>query len=178
MNTKGLDQFVSIPPCGDVMYFTNAGDIYTVPVPEDLRPIRMAAVQGFVTDSLTGQPVKTKVVAFNEQGQRTISEMDNNASEGRFTVILEIGKQYTLQITQSGYHRKTIPLPPNALAQCGTFLQDIQLAPLPRAAGSLVASTSAAPAAASAQNPVAAVSLVSATSSEKPESEPLSLIHI
>ena len=32
VNTKGLDQFVSIPPCGDVMYFTNAGDIYTVPV--------------------------------------------------------------------------------------------------------------------------------------------------
>lgn len=172
VNTKGLDQFVSIPPCGDVMYFTNGGDIYTVPVPEDLRPYRMAAVQGFVTDSLTGQPVLTKVVAFNEQGQRTISEMDNNASDGRFTVILEIGRQYTLQITQPGYHRKTIQLPPEALGRCGTFTQDIQLAPLPRAAGPLVASVSAAPAMAGTQSPVVAASPVSEPAPEKPEQSP------
>jgi outer membrane protein OmpA-like peptidoglycan-associated protein/Tol biopolymer transport system component len=167
VNTKGLDQFVSIPPCGDVMYFTNGGDIYTVPVPEDLRPTRMASVQGFVTDSLTGQPVLTKVVAFNEQGQRTISEMDNNASDGRFTVILETGKQYTLQITQPGYYRKTIQLPPEALSQCGTFMQDIQLTPILRASGSLLASATAAPAGPVAQPPVAAASPALAPTPEK-----------
>jgi outer membrane protein OmpA-like peptidoglycan-associated protein len=169
VNTKGLDQFVSVPPCGDVMYFTNGVDIYTVPLPEDLRPYSTAAVQGFVTDSLTGKPLSTKMVAFNEQGQRTHSEMDNNASDRRFTVFLEIGKQYTLLITQPGYHRKTIPLPPDALAQCGTFMPDIRLVPLPRAGGALVASASTAPAGAITQNPVAAASLVSEPISDKPQ---------
>ncbi|GHB64570.1 hypothetical protein GCM10007390_18130 [Persicitalea jodogahamensis] len=131
VNTKGLDQFVSIPPCGDIMYYTSDGDIYTVPVPEDLRPSRMASVQGFVTDSLNGKPVVGRVVAINDQGQRSISEMDNNASDGRYTLILETGKQYTLQITQPGYQRKIIQLPPDALASCGTFVQDIRLTPLP-----------------------------------------------
>ena len=133
VNTKGLDQFVSIPPCGDIMYYTSDGDIYTVPVPEELRPIRMASVQGFVTDSLSGQPVAGRVVAINSAGQRSISEMDNNASDGRYTVILETGKQYSLQIIQPGYERKIIQLPPDALANCGTFIQNIRLSPLPTA---------------------------------------------
>ncbi len=138
VNTKGLDQFVSIPPCGDIMYYTSDGDIYTVPVPEDLRPSRMASVQGFVTDSLTGRPVVGRVVAINDQGQRSLSEMDNNASDGRYTLILETGKQYALQITQPGYERKIIQLPLDALANCGTFIQNIRLTPL--AAASVLAS--------------------------------------
>jgi outer membrane protein OmpA-like peptidoglycan-associated protein/Tol biopolymer transport system component len=141
INTKGLDQFVSIPPCGDMMYFTSGGDIYTVPVPEDLRPRQMAAVQGFVTDSLTGRPVVAKVVALNEEGKKTISEMDNNASDGRYTVILETGKEYTLQILAPGYYRKTVALPTGALNQCGTLTQNIQLIPPPRSESPLVAST-------------------------------------
>ena len=145
INTKGMDQFVSIPPCGDIMYFTSGGDIYTVPVPEDLRPRQMTSVQGFVTDSLTGRPVLTKVVALNEEGERTISEMDNNASDGRYTVILETGSEYTLQVYAPGYYRQSITLPRGALNQCGTLTQDIRLRPLPPSEKSLTASSSAKP---------------------------------
>lgn len=153
VNTKGLDQFVSIPPCGDLMYYTSDGDIYTVPVPEELRPFRMAAVQGFVTDSLNGQPVVARVVAINDAGKRSISEMDNNASDGRYTMILETGKKYSLQITQPGYERKSIPLPPDALANCGTFIQNMQLTPLPTAA-ELTAAKAPEPSPPVATNPI------------------------
>ncbi len=179
VNTRGLDQFVSIPPCGDIMYYTSGGDIYTVAVPEDLRPYRMASVQGFITDSLTGQPVVARVVAIDGQGQRSMSEMDNNASDGRYTLILETARQYALRIIHPDYQPKTIQLPSVALANCGTFIQNIKLTPLSRVQETAVASAAGIPESEPVQTPstlAGATTPAQPTLASTPDSEPVATI--
>jgi hypothetical protein len=49
------------------MYYVSDGDIFTTTIPESLRPIRSATIQGFVKDSVSGNPIEAKIIVKNKE---------------------------------------------------------------------------------------------------------------
>ena len=131
INTKKSDLFVSMSPCGDVMYYISNGDIYTTEVPESLRPIKNAIVQGYVLDSVTQLPVKAKLVIKEKQSGDILAVIDNNPNDGRYTALLPFGGDYEISVNLSEYYTKTLNIQSVDLKDCNPLLKDLQLIKLP-----------------------------------------------
>ncbi|MDZ7935946.1 MAG: OmpA family protein [Emticicia sp.] len=131
VNTKKSDQFVSISPCGDLMYYVANGDIYTTTVPEELRPFKSATVQGFVLDSLTQTPIPAKIVVKNLETKETFAVLDNNPSDGRFTALLPINSEYEISVNLSEYYTKSFQITKDFYQNCELISKDFRLQSLP-----------------------------------------------
>ena len=87
------------------MYYVSDGDIYTYAIPDELRPFKMATVQGFVTDSVSGGAVPARIVVTDGATQTVWTTVENNPADGRFTVLLSVGGMYHL----AGNEKSTAP---------------------------------------------------------------------
>jgi outer membrane protein OmpA-like peptidoglycan-associated protein len=134
INTKKSDLFVAISPCGDLMYFVSNGDIYTTPVPEELRPFKIATIQGFVVDSLTKAPISAKIVVKDRATGQSVAVLDNNPSDGRFTALVPITGEYELSVNLSEFFTKNILIAKDLYKTCEVILQDFLLQKLPSVA--------------------------------------------
>lgn len=134
INTKKSDLFVAISPCGDLMYFVSNGDIYTTPVPEELRPFKIATIQGFVVDSLTKAPISAKIVVKDRATGQSVAVLDNNPSDGRFTALVPITGEYELSVNLSEFFTKNILITKDLYKTCEVILQDFLLQKLPSVA--------------------------------------------
>ena len=131
VNTKKSDLFVSMSPCGDVMYYVSNGDIYTTEVPESLRPIKNAIVQGYVLDSVSQLPVKAKLVIKETQSGEILAVIDNNPNDGRYTALLPFGNNYEISVNLAEYYTKTLVIQSVDLKDCNPLAKDLQLIKLP-----------------------------------------------
>ncbi|PWJ59687.1 outer membrane protein OmpA-like peptidoglycan-associated protein [Dyadobacter jejuensis] len=104
INTKRSDQSVAISTCGDIMYYISNGDIYTYTIPEALRPYKMAAIQGYATDSATGKPLQTRVVLSNRKTAQVVTSVESNPDDGRFTLLAPVTDEYEISISMAQYH--------------------------------------------------------------------------
>ena len=131
VNTKKSDLFVSMSPCGDVMYYVSNGDIYTTEVPESLRPIKNAIVQGYVLDSVSQLPVKAKLVIKETQSGEILAVIDNNSNDGRYTALLPFGNNYEISVNLAEYYTKILVIQSVDLKDCNPLAKDLQLIKLP-----------------------------------------------
>jgi outer membrane protein OmpA-like peptidoglycan-associated protein len=131
INSKKSDLFVSVSPCGDLMYYVSDGDIFTTTIPESLRPIKSATIQGFVLDSITKAPLSTKVVVKENETGNILSVLDNNPSDGRYTAIVPFGKSYNLSVNIPQYFTKTINLDGEQIKDCEPIPLDFKLQIIP-----------------------------------------------
>ncbi|MFT7248269.1 MAG: outer membrane protein OmpA-like peptidoglycan-associated protein [Arcticibacterium sp.] len=138
VNTKKSDLFVSVSPCGDMMYYVSDGDIFTTTIPESLRPIRSATIQGFVKDSVSGNPIEAKIIVKNKESQETIAVLNNNRSDGRFTAIVPFGQSYTLSINLPTYFTNSTVIEDEQLINCDPIPLDFKLQKIPTDAAEIV----------------------------------------
>jgi outer membrane protein OmpA-like peptidoglycan-associated protein/tRNA threonylcarbamoyladenosine modification (KEOPS) complex Pcc1 subunit len=131
INTSKSDLFVSMSPCGDIMYYISNGDIYNTEVPQSLRPIKNAIVQGYVLDSLTQQALPAKLVIKEKASGDILAVLDNNPFDGRFTALIPFGADYEISVNLSEYFTKTIAIASENLKNCDPLLKDILLVKLP-----------------------------------------------
>lgn len=130
-NTKKSDLFVSMSPCGDVMYYVSNGDIYTTEVPESLRPIKNAIVQGYVLDSVSQLPIKAKLVIKDKQTAEVLAVIDNNLTDGRYTALLPFGGNYEISVNLPEYFTKILDIQSVDLKDCNPLAKDLLLVKLP-----------------------------------------------
>lgn len=142
INTKKSDQFVAISPCGDLMYFVSNGDIYTTAVPEELRPFKIATVQGYVVDSVSKMPISAKIVVKDMATGQAIAVLDNNPSDGRFTALVPVTGEYELSVNLAEYFTKNIIITKDLYQNCEVIARDFPLQQLPTQA--VASSTTAA----------------------------------
>lgn len=118
LNTDGDDAFLSVPASGDRAYIASArngihDDIYRAPLPDVLRPSQVVLLSGLVIDSETGSPVEANVTIEDLQAGQTIFNANSNSASGRYTVVLQPGRDYGISVTANGYSffskRYTIP---------------------------------------------------------------------
>src|SRR5258706_598276 len=100
----GYEAFPSVTAEGDLMYYTyNNQDIYSVTIPPKLRQFMNNIVQGFVTDEDTKAGISAKVVVTDALTSEVVMEQDNNPSDGRYTLVLPVGRSFNLEYVKDGY---------------------------------------------------------------------------
>jgi outer membrane protein OmpA-like peptidoglycan-associated protein len=131
INSKKSDQFVSVSPCGDLMYMVSDGDIFTTTIPESLRPIRSATIQGYVMDSITLQPLSAKIIVKEKKSNTILAVLDNNPSDGRYTAIVPFGEDYNLSVNIPDYFTNQKAINSEQIIDCKPIPQDFKLKKIP-----------------------------------------------
>lgn len=103
VNTKGSDQFSCISAAGDRMYFNTLGDIYWVTIPKELRQFQNNLIQGYVRDGGKNTPLEARIQVSDAATSEVIAQIDNNPSDGWFSLVLTTGRNYNLEVIKEGY---------------------------------------------------------------------------
>ena len=127
VNTKRSDQSVAISACGDLMYYVSGGDIYTTAVPEALRPFKMGTVQGYVTDSLTGSPIPTRLNVTETATGKLYATLENSPTDGRYTALIPTNADYTITVNEAGHRTRAIAITRDLFATCDVVARDCKL---------------------------------------------------
>ncbi|HFB99534.1 MAG TPA: tetratricopeptide repeat protein [Phaeodactylibacter sp.] len=106
INSTGKEIGMYVQGNGKTAYFaseriggTGGLDIYTFELPEDLRPIPIVHLEGFVLDKNTKAPIATKVSISNSDENFTAYSDET----GWFFLCVPGDKGYSFQINQQGY---------------------------------------------------------------------------
>jgi outer membrane protein OmpA-like peptidoglycan-associated protein/Tol biopolymer transport system component len=111
VNTELDDQLPCISAEGDKMFYTyNNKDIYSVTIPYKFRQFMNNIVQGYITDQDTKQGIPAKVVVTDALTSQLVMTLDNNPSDGRYTVVLPVGRSFNIEFIKEGYSSFTSPL--------------------------------------------------------------------
>jgi outer membrane protein OmpA-like peptidoglycan-associated protein/Tol biopolymer transport system component len=111
VNTDKDDQLPCISAEGDLMYYTyNNADIYSVIIPPKLRQFKNNIVQGFVTDADSKAGVGAEIIVTDALTSEQVMRLESNSDDGRYTIVLPIGRSFNLEFRQAGYSSFTYPL--------------------------------------------------------------------
>ena len=127
VNTRRSDQSVAISACGDVLYYVSDGDIYTTSIPDELRPFKLATVQGFVTDSLTGAPLSARVVVTDVASGTVVTTVETNPADGRYTVLLPVTSGCRLTVNERDFRAMSRAIDRTLYLTCTVIPQDFRL---------------------------------------------------
>jgi outer membrane protein OmpA-like peptidoglycan-associated protein/Tol biopolymer transport system component len=111
VNTEQDDLSPSIAAQGDLMFYTNnAKDIYSVEIPKRLRQFKNNILQGYVTDMDSHQGLGVEIFVYDALTSETVMHLENNPDDGRFTVVLPIGRSFNIEFKTPGYSSYTYPM--------------------------------------------------------------------
>ncbi|MBS1681862.1 MAG: OmpA family protein [Bacteroidetes bacterium] len=104
VNTDKDDQLPCISAEGDLMYYTyNNQDIYSVVIPPKLRQFKNNVVQGYVTDEDSKNGIGAKIRVTDALTSEVAFEIENNPSDGRYTLVLPVGRSFNVEFLKEGY---------------------------------------------------------------------------
>ena len=103
VNSPQSDMFACISAAGDLMYFNTSNDIWSVVIPQNLRQFKNVVMQGFVSDADTHDGLGIKIRVSDATTSERIFEIENNATDGRYSVVMASGKTYNVEFFKDGY---------------------------------------------------------------------------
>ena len=104
VNTEKDDQLPSISAEGDLMYYTyNNTDIYSVVIPPKLRQFMNNIVQGYVRDEDTKAGIEAHIEVTDALTSETVMKLESNPADGRYTIVLPVGKSFNIEFRKAGY---------------------------------------------------------------------------
>lgn len=107
INSTENDQSPTIPAAGDLIYFYTKNDIYAMPIPPEYRQLINVTVQGFVRAEKDGTSLPCVVVVKNLITGEKIT-VENNPNDGRFSLVLAAGSQFSAEFINPSYIRETL----------------------------------------------------------------------
>jgi outer membrane protein OmpA-like peptidoglycan-associated protein/Tol biopolymer transport system component len=111
VNSVTDDQLPCISAEGDLMYYTHDNaDIYSVVIPPRLRQFMNNIVQGYVTDEDTREGIGAEIIVTDALTSEQVVSMTSNSSDGRYTVVLPVGRSFNIEYRREGYSSYTYPL--------------------------------------------------------------------
>ena len=133
INTPSDDKYGTIPSSGDIMYlnrdFGNGHDIYSIPIPLELRPRKVVNIQGVLKDCSTGKPLEARIAIFENGKSMGTSGLKSNAFDGNFTVVLKTGASYEIKISPRGYVPYSVVYDLTETREYGLINKDICIEP-------------------------------------------------
>lgn len=106
INSTGKEIGMYVQGNGKTAYFasermngTGGLDIYTFELPEELRPIPMVHLEGFVNNEETKEPIETTIIISNSEDKFTAQSDET----GWFFLCVPGNKGYSFQINEKGY---------------------------------------------------------------------------
>lgn len=113
INTDAADQFASVSAAGDLMYYHNSGDIFTVTIPDKFRKYKLVTMDGKVIDAVTKQVLNTKL-SFKSNVAKERVIVAPTQTDGTYNTILRVGSKYNVTTAVPNY------FPLNTLADMTT----------------------------------------------------------
>jgi outer membrane protein OmpA-like peptidoglycan-associated protein len=111
VNTEKDDQLPCISAEGDLMYYTyNNADIYSIVIPPNLRQFKNNIVQGYVTEVDSKGGLGAEIIVRDAFTSETVLKTESNADDGRYTVVLPIGRSFNLEFRKPGFSSYTYQL--------------------------------------------------------------------
>lgn len=77
--------------------------IYSMMVPDSIKPAWTAYIQGEVIDGKSGGAVEADICLTDLRSSKEITKTKSNSITGKYLVVLPVGKIYNLQVTSSNY---------------------------------------------------------------------------
>ena len=111
VNTPEDDLSPSISAEGDLMYYTQSEkDIYSVVIPQKFRQFRNNILQGYVTDEDTHAGLGVDIIVTDAFTSETVMKLQNNPDDGRYTVVVPVGRSFNIEFRREGYSSFTYAL--------------------------------------------------------------------
>lgn len=107
INTSDNDLSPGISASGDEMYYYSKKDIYRVGIPPKFRQNKNITVQGFVKSEKTNSALAAKINVKNNATGAVIAAVENNPTDGWFSIVLTKGIDYIMEFTSDGYLSQT-----------------------------------------------------------------------
>ncbi|MCV9388535.1 OmpA family protein [Reichenbachiella ulvae] len=104
VNSPYSDQFPCISAQGDQMYYVyQSSDIYSVDIPEEFQQFKNHVIQGYIRNSNTGEGLYTDITVSDAFTSEKIMEVNNNPNDGRYSLVLAVGRSYNVEFRKDGY---------------------------------------------------------------------------
>jgi outer membrane protein OmpA-like peptidoglycan-associated protein len=128
VNTEKDDQLPSISAEGDLMYYTyNNSDIYSVVIPPKLRQFMNNIVQGYVRDEDTRAGIEAQIEVTDALTSESVMKLESNPADGRYTLVLPVGKSFNIEFRKTGYSSFTQALDLRAVHKYQEKTVDVNL---------------------------------------------------
>ena len=109
INTKGEERSMIVNAKGDMAMFASARqrgrglDIYKFSLNEDVKPITVTYVKGYVYDSITGNRLSAKCELIDLETEIIIAEEQSEKVSGEYLVCLPVDRNYAFNVSKEGY---------------------------------------------------------------------------
>ncbi len=139
LNTSGGDKYFTIGGSGEVGYFAsdrggNGLKLYSVEIPEEMRPTPTVIVSGVVSNAKTNEKVGAYVIVEDLNSGELIAVNKSNSVTGKYLVVLPSGRNYSVSANKEAFffYSQSFQVPDNARYQ--EFKKDIALKPIEKGA--------------------------------------------
>jgi outer membrane protein OmpA-like peptidoglycan-associated protein/Tol biopolymer transport system component len=128
VNTNKSDQAPCISAQGDLMYYTfDNKDIYSITIPYKFRQFPNNVVQGFVTDLDSKAGIDADVIVTDALTSEQVLQSESNAADGRFTLVLPVGRSFNIEFRKNGYSSFTHSVDLRKVKRYQELSVDVQL---------------------------------------------------
>jgi outer membrane protein OmpA-like peptidoglycan-associated protein/Tol biopolymer transport system component len=139
LNTSGDDRYFTIGGSGEMGYFaSNRGgtfmDLYSIEIPEDMRPQPTVVVTGVVTSEKTKAKIGAYVLVEDLNSGELIAVNKSNTLTGKYLVVLPAGRSYSVSANKEGYFFYSQSFEVANTAHYQEITKDIALKPIEKGA--------------------------------------------
>lgn len=141
LNTPQNDIYFSIGGSGETAYYASninqkedAEELYSIDIPEAMRPTPTVVVSGEVSNAKTGEKVGAYVLVEDIHSGELIAVNKSNSSTGKYLVVLPAGRDYSVSANKEAFffYSQSFDLPLTAKYQ--EIRKDIALKPIEKGA--------------------------------------------
>ncbi len=141
LNSSENESNFTIGGTGEVGFFASERkggmglyDLYTINIPENMRPTPTVIVSGIVSDIKTNSPIESWVLVEDINTSELIATGKSNSATGKYLVVLPSGRNYSVSANKEGYlfYSKKFDVPVGT--KYSEITQNISLSPIEKGA--------------------------------------------
>jgi outer membrane protein OmpA-like peptidoglycan-associated protein len=138
INTPYDESYFSLSASGDKVYFTSSAgpgqantDMYTLSLPEVVKPHPVVFIKGRVLDSKTNQPLPAVNIYFENLDSGTVEGIaQSHPNSAEYAIVLPKGSHYGYLAVKEGYMSVSANLNVENLDKYTEIKQDLYLTPI------------------------------------------------
>ena len=129
VNTPRSDSYAAVPGSGEKLYYSLNGDIWSVEIPENMRPNKCLVLDGTVWDVSTKNFLPVNISVQNALTAETVFSVTNNESDGSYSLVLDDGNYYNVEFSKPGYSTAAFSFDLRSVDHSDQFNQEVSLNP-------------------------------------------------
>ncbi len=141
LNCEGNDKYFTIGGSGEIGFFSStreggygAYDLYSINIPEEMRPQPTVVVSGIVSNAKDHKPIGAWVLIEDINTGEMISMNKSNSETGKYLVVLPAGRNYSVSANKEAFffYSQLFEVPKESKYQ--EIIKNIELKPIEKGA--------------------------------------------